>query len=324
MNNMWGSMEQFNHIYWPWPIAVYLFLAGLSAGSIMVALLVKWNKHEDNTNSIWDAMVKAGAIVGPITITVGLLLLIVDLGKPLSFYWLLLKYNFVSVMTIGVLALCVYTPVAFLFAMIIFEKEIQNSKTLSILSPITKFIRSFAHLAKYVEYLMFFLALCVAMYTGFLLSAIQKLPLWNTPILPLLFLVSGFSSGIAANILVGMAFFKGSLNKDSIKYLLVMDLRAILFEIPVLLMLFLGLHFTGGNAAVAGVQALTHPTYALLFWIGVAGVGIASPILIAATALKNHAYKPGFIVLNCTLILTGVVVLRFFIVYAGQICTGVL
>ncbi|PSM51327.1 putative thiosulfate/polysulfide reductase, membrane-anchoring subunit [Campylobacter blaseri] len=322
MNNMWGSMEQFSHIYWPWPIAIYLFLAGLSAGAIMIALLVKWNKHEDNTNSIWDAMVKAGAITGPIAISVGLLLLIVDLGKPLSFYWLMLKYNFVSVMTLGVLILCVYTPISFLFAMIIFEKEIENSKLLSFLSPITKFIRSFAHLAKYVEYILMILAICVAMYTGFLLSAIQKLPLWNTPILPLLFLVSGFSSGIAANILVGMAFFKGSLNKDSIKYLLVLDLRAIMFEIPVLIMLFLGLHFAGGQAAEAGVQAITHPTYGMMFWIGVVAIGIVSPIVIAATALKNHAYRPVYIVLNCFLILIGVVLLRFFIVYAGQICTG--
>ena len=46
MNNMWGSMAQYDVINWPWPIAVYLFLAGLSAGSITIALLVKWNRHE--------------------------------------------------------------------------------------------------------------------------------------------------------------------------------------------------------------------------------------------------------------------------------------
>ena len=86
MNNMWGSVAQYNEIYWPWPIAVYLFLAGLSAGAMMVALLVKWNYHKKQDGSIWDAMVKAGALVAPITITVGLALLVLDLGKPLSFY----------------------------------------------------------------------------------------------------------------------------------------------------------------------------------------------------------------------------------------------
>ncbi|CZE47765.1 NrfD/PsrC family molybdoenzyme membrane anchor subunit [Campylobacter geochelonis] len=317
MNNMWGSMAQYDAIYWPWPIAVYLFLAGLSAGSIMVSLIVKWNKHPDNTNSIWDAMVRAGAVIGPVAICVGLLLLIIDLGKPLSFYWLLITYNIKSVMSIGVLCLLLYTPFTFLFAMMIFEKEIEQYKALAVLRPLTKAIRSFAHIAKDIEYILFVLAICVGMYTGFLLGAIEKIPLWNTPILPILFLVSGFSSGIAANILIGMAFFKGSLNKESIKYLLVLDLRAIMFEIPLLIILFLGLYL-GGSSEFA-TTALTDSLYGKVFWIGVVLVGLFVPIIIAATALKNHAYKPLFIVINSLVVLVGVVILRYYVVYAGQV-----
>lgn len=58
----------------------------------MIALIVKWNRHESNTGSIWDAMVKAGAITAPIAITIGLGLLILELSKPFSFYWILIKY----------------------------------------------------------------------------------------------------------------------------------------------------------------------------------------------------------------------------------------
>ncbi|ASM34718.1 protein NrfD [Campylobacter sputorum subsp. bubulus] len=323
MNNMWGDMAQYGAIYWPWPIAVYLFLAGLSAGCTIVALLVKWNKHSDNTSSIWDAMVKAGAITAPVTIIIGLLLLIFDLGKPLSFYWLLISYNFGSVMSLGVLFLLVYTPLSVLFAFIIFEDSIEKSSVLSVFSFIPRIIRSFASISKLVEYILLILAICVGMYTGFLLSAISKIPLWNTPILPILFLVSGFSSGIAANILIGMAFFKGSLNKDSIKYLLVLDLRAILFELPLLFILFIGMNFQGGQSAVAAAQALSDPYYGKLFWIAVVGIGLLMPIVIAATALKNHAYKPGFIILNSVVVLVGVIALRYYIVYAGQLFTGV-
>lgn len=125
------------------------------------------------------------------------------------------------------------------FAIMIFEKEIQSSKYFNFLSVITRFIRSFAHLRKYIEYLIFFLAICVGLYTGFLLGARNKIPTLNTPILPILFLLSGFSSGIATTVLVGMIFFKGSLNKDSIKYLLTIDLRVVIFEIPLLIVLFL-------------------------------------------------------------------------------------
>ena len=322
MNNMWGSVAQYNEIYWPWPIAVYLFLAGLSAGAMMVALLVKWNYHKKQDDSIWDAMVKAGAIVAPITICVGLALLVLDLGKPLSFYWILIKYNFGSVMSIGVALLLLYTPFAFLFAIIIFEEEIEKYGFLALLRPISRLIRSFAPLSKTIETLLFVLAIGVGVYTGFLLSAITKLPLWNTPILPILFLTSGFSSGIAANILVGLCCFKHLIHEENVKYLLVLDLRAVLFEIPLIAVLFLGLYFEGGASALATKQALTTGQYALIFWLGVVGLGLLTPIAIALTALKNHAYRVGYIVANSLVVICGVVMLRYYIVYAGQIFTG--
>ena len=322
MNNMWGSVAQYNEIYWPWPIAVYLFLAGLSAGAMMVALLVKWNYHKKQDDSIWDAMVKAGAIVAPITICVGLALLVLDLGKPLSFYWILIKYNFGSVMSIGVALLLLYTPFAFLFAIIIFEEEIEKYGFLALLRPISRLIRSFAPLSKTIETLLFVLAIGVGVYTGFLLSAITKLPLWNTPILPILFLTSGFSSGIAANILVGLCCFKHLIHEENVKYLLVLDLRAVLFEIPLIAVLFLGLYFEGGASALAAKQALTTGQYAVIFWLGVVGLGLLTPIAIALTALKNHAYRVGYIVANSLVVICGVVMLRYYIVYAGQIFTG--
>lgn len=71
-----------------------------------------------------------------------------------------------------------------------------------------------------------------------------------------------------------MAFFKGSLNKDSIKYLLVLDLRAILFELPLLFILFIGMIFQGGQSAVAAAQALSDPYYGKLFLIAVVGIGL--------------------------------------------------
>lgn len=43
MNNMSGSLAQYSEIYWGWPIAVYLFLAGLSAGASIVAVLISKN-----------------------------------------------------------------------------------------------------------------------------------------------------------------------------------------------------------------------------------------------------------------------------------------
>jgi polysulfide reductase chain C len=323
MNNIWGSTAQYDVINWPWPIAVYLFLAGLSAGSIMVALLVKWNRHEGEKNSIWDAMVKAGALLAPVTIMIGLLLLIVDLGKPLSFYWLLISYNFTSVMTLGVLALFIYTPIVFIFMILIFEDTLRKINILSFLVPLVEFIKSFHSYAKIIEYSLFGIALIVGAYTGFLLSAVSAVPMWNTPVLPLLFLTSGISAGIAANILIGIIFFKSSINKESIKYLLVMDLRVIMTELPLLLVLFVGMMYTGGDSLLAAKAALTTGMWAKVFWFGVVGVGLILPLIIAFTSLRNHAYRVSYIMINSFVVLCGVVMLRFYVVYAGQLFTGV-
>lgn len=324
MNNMWGNMAQYDVINWPWPIAVYLFLAGLSAGSIIIALLVKWNRHEheDGVPSIWDAMVKAGAIISPLTIIIGLGLLIIDLGKPLSFYWLLISYNFSSVMTLGVIALFLYTPFALIFTGLIFEDTVKKIPLISLLHPIIAYMKNYSEYAKRAEYILFFLALIVGAYTGFLLSANMSIPMWNSPILPVLFLASGISAGIAGNILIGMLFFKSSVNKESIKYLLTLDLRMVMVEIPLLILLFVGMLYTGGESKVAAVQALSTGSWAAVFWLGVIAFGLLTPILIAFTALKNHAYKVKFILINSVVVLVGVVLLRFYVVYAGQIFTG--
>ncbi len=322
MNSMWGSMAQHEVVQWPWPIAVYLFLAGLSAGSMLVALLVKWNRHEHNTNSIWDAMVKAGALIAPGAIILGLMLLVFDLGKPLSFFWLLIYYNPTSVMSIGVMILLVYTPLSLLFTLMIFEETVKRYRPLRFFLPIITFIRSFAHRAKEVEYFLFAFALGVGAYTGFLLSAIQALPMWNNPVLPILFLTSGISAGIASNILVGLLFFKSSLNPESVKYLLVLDMRAVMSEIPLIVMLFLGMIYSGEAGVNAAKSALTQGYLAWMFWGGVVGVGLLTPLTIAFTALRNHAYRMGFIVANAIIVLLGVFLLRYYIVYAGQTFTG--
>ncbi|MCI6989697.1 MAG: polysulfide reductase NrfD [Campylobacter sp.] len=314
MNNMWGVTTQYDAIYWPWPIAVYLFLAGLSAGCVIASILVK------NKNGYDDATVKAGALIAPIAITLGLLLLIIDLGKPLSFYWLLIKYNLSSVMSIGVICLLLFTPLAYFFAVVVFAKDI--AKFIKFVEIFDSFKNS--NWFKFVEKLLFVLGVCVGIYTGFLLGAISKIPLWNTPVLPVLFLFSGLSAGIAINVLGGMVGFKNSINQNSIKYLLSLDLKVIMFEILLLFALFVGMYFTPGSASVVATQALTHQTYGVLFWVGVVGVGLISPIVIAFSALKDHAYKPKFILLNSLVVLVGVFALRYYIVYAGQICTGAL
>ena len=48
------------------------------------------------------------------------------------------------------------------------------------------------------------LGICVAIYTGCLLGVCKTFPLWNNAVLPILFVVSALSAGLAATSLVGL------------------------------------------------------------------------------------------------------------------------
>ncbi|CAD7288588.1 NrfD/PsrC family molybdoenzyme membrane anchor subunit [Campylobacter suis] len=301
MNNMWGSMAQYGEIYWPWPIALYLFLAGLSAGAAIVAVLLKWQGKT-------GANFKSAVLLAPIAIIVGLALLVLDLGKPLSFYWILLKYNFTSVMSIGVALLLVYTPIVVVYALFAY-------KDLTILAPFKGLISSLEKaLAKIFEILILPLAIGVGVYTGFLLSAVSKILLWDTPILPILFLVSGLSSGIAASVLCGAIF--GKEKDESTFKLLKLDMFVIIVECLLLVALFGYLYSSGSAGAEVAGKALTNGALAVMFWVFVVGSGMALPVVIELA--NGEKMSKNLIIFNTFIVILGVILLRYYIVYAGQ------
>ncbi|MGG7073848.1 NrfD/PsrC family molybdoenzyme membrane anchor subunit [Campylobacter sp. 9BO] len=301
MNNMWGSMAQYGEIYWPWPIALYLFLAGLSAGAAIVAVLLKWQGKT-------GANFKSAVLLAPIAIIVGLALLVLDLGKPLSFYWILLKYNFTSVMSIGVALLLVYTPIVVVYALFAY-------KDLAILAPFKGLISSLEKaLAKLCEILILPLAISVGVYTGFLLSAVSKILLWDTPILPILFLVSGLSSGIAASVLCGAIF--GKEKDESTFKLLKLDMFVIIVECLLLVALFGYLYSSGSAGAEVAGKALTNGALAAMFWVFVVGSGMALPVVMELA--NGEKMSKNLIIFNTFIVILGVILLRYYIVYAGQ------
>lgn len=117
MNNTWGDMAQYDPVTWHWVIAVYLFMAGLSAGSLLIGIGLRWFNQEKT--QVESNILKAAAIIGPVAISLGLACLVFDLTKPFHFWLILINYNFQSVMAIGVLALLAYSPLAFAYAILV-------------------------------------------------------------------------------------------------------------------------------------------------------------------------------------------------------------
>ena len=80
-------------IAWPWPIAVYLFLAGISGGAVAVALMLNRYRNQVAENT---PVLKAATLVGFVSFVLGLICLVADLTIPLVFWSILIYYNLMS------------------------------------------------------------------------------------------------------------------------------------------------------------------------------------------------------------------------------------
>ena len=164
-------------VAWPWPIAVYLFLAGISGGAVAVAICVNLFRGVHLNTPI----MKAATLIGFITIVLGMICLVLDLTNPLFFWRILVYYNPTSVMSIGVMALLFYIPLVFVLMCVALQQEITSVSWLKWLDPIISF---FAKFRVALDWIVLILAIAICAYTGFLISALIRFPLINTAVPP--------------------------------------------------------------------------------------------------------------------------------------------
>lgn len=310
MNNTWGDVAQYDPVTWNWIIAIYLFMAGLSAGSLLIGLGLRWWSNTDDKAE--SAILKAAALIAPVAICIGLACLVFDLTKPFHFWLILINYNFESVMAIGVAVLLFYIPLTFAYALMVLRDELAQWK-LGFLTPIATMLLPWR---KPLELVMFVLALGVGAYTGFLLSAMNAYPMLNTAVLPALFLISGLSAGAAANTLVALLMFNSNGHEPHMKTMHGMELPVVFAEMTFIFMLFCALYFKGGAAAMA-LASLTTGVWALVFWVGVVAIGFGIPLLSMLMPAHSRHTKGAMVTVACAS-LAGVLALRHFVIYAGQ------
>ena len=102
-------------------------------------------------------------------------------------------------------------------------------------------------------------------------------------------------------------------------FLLKFDFLAIIVEFLLIVALFMVVKGASASGAQSVANALSANSLGLIFYIGVIGLGMAVPIILDLSVLKVHDFKREFAVLNAILVICGVFLLRYYIVYAGQI-----
>ncbi|GAX89957.1 NrfD/PsrC family molybdoenzyme membrane anchor subunit [Effusibacillus lacus] len=288
---------------WHWEIVWYFFFAGIAAGTYITAAIAQLaGSKSDLQGAI------RGYLVGLPLIFVCGFLLIIDLDRPERFlnmlwYWResspMLKLH--SPMSLGGWVLGGFGGFAaagFLYALVKMGK---------VKVPLLVKVANFLHegpVSKFFLIWGIFTAFYLATYTGVLANTSQ-LPGWAaSPLIPVLFLASGMSAGMALMVLMTpkqseLSEYRYKLEKAD-KYM-------ILFELVVLIVFVVSLG-TWASKVATGL-------YGVLLWGGVVVLGLLVPLLLK--------WKPNILgqrtafVSSC-LVIVGCYFLRYVVVMGPQ------
>ncbi|MGQ0286481.1 cytochrome c nitrite reductase subunit NrfD [Pasteurellaceae bacterium 22721_9_1] len=300
------------NLVWDGTIAIYLFLLGISSGAVQLGIAYRNHVKFEKPSANW--VIRSAVILGIVPTLIGLTLLIFHLARPWTFWKLMFNYQFNSVMSMGVMLFQVYMAVLVVWAAVMFKDWIANSP----LKFAVKWIEFVERFLKPLEFVLFVLAAVLGAYTGFLLSALISYPMLNNPVLPALFLASGTSSGIAATFLIILIAGKLAGDSEEVHFIHKFEVPIMITELGLLVCFFVGLYFGGGQKLLALQNALSG-FWGAIFWIGVFLIGILIPLAANMFASDRFKYNRGFIIWVSIFDLIGVLCLRYFILYAGQL-----
>jgi len=161
-------------------ISTYFFLLGVGGGCSLLSI---WATLTGKTD--YKPLAKLGAIAVVTLFSFAPTLLIIDLGQPLRFWFLMVRGNITSPLTWGSFFLSAYPLFASLYIIFLFLGKTKIYKPLAVvLLPI---------------------AIGYVTYIGFIVSMAISTSAWNTPIMPIYFASAAMVSAIALMTMVGIA-----------------------------------------------------------------------------------------------------------------------
>lgn len=300
-----GRMNQLidPHLHiWHWQISLYLFFGGMAAGILAIAALYFIRGREKD----YRTAVRITPFLAPVLLVLGLIALFIDLRHKLFFWQLYTNIKLQSPMSWGAWTLMVITPASFIWCALhikdIFPDWDWKYKWIYNLDTF------FNKYKKTLAWVMLIYAIILGIYTGILLSAFNARPLWNTSILGPLFLASGLSAGAAVTLLL-------SKDKAERKQFARIDLVLIGIELFLIIHLFMGF-LASTQVQIEAANMFLGGPYTMSFWIFVVILGMLIPALLEIMELGKFHIP---VLVPVTLVILGSLMLRFIIVYAGQV-----
>lgn len=280
-----GDYVWFHDVSWHSSYAIYFFVIGILAGLSFLSY-GSWL-----TPALRPLREKA-AYISLALMAVGGVLLIADLSQPLRFLNTLnpLYMHFTSPLAWGALNILAFSVCSVLYILALRKGDEQRGKLLATITAA--------------------LALGLPIYTGYDLSVHQSRPVWNTPVMPVLFVTLAIASGSAVGSL--LAGSNQAAQRVLREYMLWSTAA-----VGVVLVGILGTTNYGGSAEELTFQILTSGAMGVIFVGGGIVAGIAAPV---ALMLMVPAARPqqATLMISAALILLGSAALRYAILMAPQ------
>jgi len=278
---------------WGWLIAIFLWLAGIAG---MGSVAYYWYRKASMAYTLL------------ISIVLALIFVIADLTRPWNVPNAILTalvsgtYNWYSWMALGIILLLIQT----LLLLIVSANHVFKGR-----------MRSLALIAESKTYLIIlgFFGFLVTIYSGFLISQASGISLWNTPAIPILWILSASTCAVA---LIEIFVSASPETMSEIKETGVrIGFSIDVFEIFTILA-FLYTAFTIGTVGASlGAEKILFGELSPLFWIGVIGLGTLYPALVGAYTILTRKINRPLIVSAAVLALIGALLLRYIILVGG-------
>jgi len=276
-------------------IALYFYLTGLSAGSFIISTLSYGFGFER-----FKPLGKIGIVLATLLLVAAPMFLLAHSGQKLRVWHLFVYLRSTSPITWGSFLLILYPINCIIYGYFMFRGQMRLTRIFGLIGiP---------------------LALMVHGYTGFILAFGKARPLWNSSIMPLLFLVSAMVSGIAMMILVSAIrdrFFtkEHKLNTDILSSLasmlgwcLVFDLFLTATEVVV--------HSISHLGAQESTALLLTGSFAGLFLLLENLIGKVIPMVVMLSP-RTRRMVP-LLLLASILVMIGIYTMRYNVVVGGE------
>jgi protein NrfD len=273
---------------WGWPVALDLFFAGLGGGIMIVSTVA--DLFFDTGNLFLPA-----SFAATVLLAIGANLLVFELGRPFQFHRVFSRQK--AIMTVGAYLLSLLIAVSFVYGTFLFS-----------------FLpwHAIEGLRQVVAVIGLLLGVSVVIYTGVLPASMKARPFWHGPALPVLFLVSAISNGIAVQYLLVHFLSSGNDAAAAEGLLSAANIVLLVAGLIVLFIYVLTMRASAAPPAAQAANAWLKGRQKLAFWVGLVGIGLIVPLVLYAVGMNITR------ILASAGVLIGGIVLRFLIVYSGD------